>query len=156
LVYQGTIGWTNNTAQDPVDENIAIAVANPHFEQVITYNYHYALTNLGLANGATIITNLESDDFFFVPNTYEVIVEMAYFDDDGAIGCDTNGTGGISAPLATNADWPHTPLTDTIIPSEDVTVTGKDLSVNITATDVYGVDIGWVDVVITWLAWPTP
>jgi hypothetical protein len=154
LVYRGTIGWSNNAALDLVDSNICIAAARPWYVQTKTYDYHVSLSSLELPQGATITTNLESDDFDFVPGSYEVRVNTAYLDDNGAIGCDENGAGGVAAPEATNADWPHDPLTNAMIPAADVTVVGNRLRVNITATDVYGDKIGWVDVSITWRAWP--
>jgi len=157
LVYQGTIGWTNNAASDPVDSNIGIAAARPYFEQIMTYNYQPSLDSLGLPNEATISSNLACADFNFTPTpgNFEVIINQAYMDDNGSIGCDANGVGGISAPSATDCNWPHLPILNEVIPPEDVTIVGNHLQVNITATDNgCGVDIGWVDVSITWRAWP--
>jgi len=67
--------------------------------------------------------------------------------------------GGVQAPLTDTGDcgWPHVPLLNAVVPPEDVTVVGNHLQVNVTATDNFcGTAIGWVDVSITWRAWPAP
>jgi hypothetical protein len=37
-----------------------------------------------------------------------------------------------------------------------MTVEGNHLRMYVTATDLYADEIGWVDVSITWRAWPSP
>jgi hypothetical protein len=89
LVYQGTIGVdSGGNAFDPVDSNICIAAARPWIEQTKTYHCQPTLESLGLTNGATITTNLESDDFPFTiaPGGYEMTVNYAAFDDGGTVG----------------------------------------------------------------------
>jgi hypothetical protein len=154
-VYQGTIGITNGTDPlDPVDANIGVAVGRPWIEQVKTYHYQPYLDELHLQAGATITTNLESDDFDFTPTpgNYEVKVNYALFDDTGTIGgvVPTEGSSYCST-------W-HNEIHNTIIPAGQVTVIGNHLRVPITATDDpnCGQHVGWWTITLTWRAWPSP
>ncbi len=153
LVYQGTIGWSNNTALDPVDSNICIAAERVWIKQTKTYIYHPWLSDIGLTNGDTITTNLESDNFPFTitPDNYEVEIIYTQFDDTGKIGS-------ISADI--NYDWLCEEFRDigpAVLPADDVSISadGKRLSVQISATDCYdrGGLIGWEPVIIKWKAW---
>lgn len=156
LVYQGTIVPTGGGPSDPVDTNIGIAVKKfmPWIEQTKTYSYNPALAALGLTNGATITTNLESDDFSFTltPGRYGMTVNYAAFDDGGTIG-------GVPA---TNdvfiACGEPGGMANTIIPADQISISsdGKRLSVGITATDNPNCRgyIGWIEVSITWRAAP--
>ena len=156
LVYQGTIGIANgNSAQDPVDAGIGIASSRVlPFEQTTNYDYLVLLSDLGLPNGSTIVSNLASGDFPFplTAGHYEVKVNFALFDDKGTIGS-LPSTG----PLGNCEGWPCE-ITNTVVPAGDVSISpdGKSLSVPITATDNAdcGVFIGWWDVSVTWRAWP--
>jgi hypothetical protein len=145
VVYQGTIGQTNNSALDPVDANIGIVAARPLIEQTTTNTYVPLLGDLGLDDGSTISSNLESADFPITPTpgNFEVIINQAYLDDTGSIG-------GVEAPAPADYSWPHAPIINAIIPTSAVSIVGNHLVVNITATDVYGGSIGWADVRITW------
>lgn len=155
LVYQGTIGWTNDAALDLVDSNICIAAARPWVEQIKTYEYH-PLTN---DVGTTITTNLESDDFPFDLTTngnYEVIINMADFDDKGTIGSISPDHYAISYC----ENWVNE-ITSKIVPAGDISIdpdNHRRLRVAITATDdpYCGGWIGWYNVSITWRAWPAP
>jgi hypothetical protein len=162
VIFQGIVGVDGNgNALDPADTNLCIAAAWP-FNQIITYTYEPSLGSLGLTNGSTIISNLSSEDFYFTPTigNFKVAINQAYMDDNGSIGCDANGVGGIQAPLTATNDcsWPHGPITETAVPAEAVTIVGNHLQVNITATDNWGcgAGIGWWNVIITWCAWPVP
>ncbi|MGB8369667.1 MAG: hypothetical protein WCF71_10290 [Verrucomicrobiia bacterium] len=155
LVYQGTIGVTNGTnALDPVDAGIGIAASRLWINMTNTYYYQPSLASLGLTNGSTITTNLESDDFGFTPTAgnYEVIVNFAKFDDTGTIGSLTCHMS--DDPSCTLPDE----ITDAIVPADQVTVVGNHLSVPVTATDdpICGDCIGWWTITITWRAWPEP
>jgi hypothetical protein len=148
LVYQGTIGWTNDAALDPVDSNICVAASQTMFKQVKSY-YCYDETNV---LGATIITNLESDDFGFVPGSYRAFVNFASFDDKGTIGSIAS-----SGPI-TSCTYAGQ-IINTPVPVSDVTVTNTHLRVQVTATDdpTCGQHIGWWGALtITWHAWPVP
>jgi hypothetical protein len=148
MIFKGTIGQTNGTALDPVDANIAIAVARPSIFQTTTNSYNPSLDSLGLSAGDTITSNLMSCDFGFVPTpgNYEATINQAYMDDNGSVG-------GVVAPEADDCNWPHTPLTNSIVPVANITVVGNQLQMNITATDNgCGVNIGWTNVIITWRA----
>ncbi len=156
LVYQGTIGITNgNSALDPVDAGIGIAASKVlPLEQTINYDYLMLLSDLGLTNGSTIVSNLESGEFLFALTAghYEVTVNFALFDDKGTIGS-LPSTG----PLGNCDNWPCE-ITNTVVPAGDVSISpdGKSLSIPITATDNAdcGQYIGWWDVSVTWRAWP--
>ena len=149
LVYQGTIGWTNNAALDLVDSNICIAAARPWYVQTKTYDYHPYLSDIGLTSGATITSILESDEFPFplVSGNYEAVINDAVFDDTGRIGS-------VNAKLP-NTKWPCDDLlneiTNTIVPASDISVSpdGKSLRVAISVTDEAkcGGGIGWMDVI---------
>ncbi|MGO8838405.1 MAG: hypothetical protein ACLQQ0_13370 [Limisphaerales bacterium] len=159
-VYQGTIGVTNGSALDPVDEGIGIAVGHPWVEQTKTYTYWEWLSDLGLANGSTISSNLVSDDFLFTPapGGCEVIINGGFLDDSGTIGFDDSGSGGIYFPF-TGTCGDLAPINaNTIVPASGVYIEGNHLRVNIRATDAIdcGWLIGWVDISITWRAWPAP
>jgi len=155
LVYQGTIGLTGDSPSDPVDANIGIAAERfmPWIEQTKTYHYQPYLSDLGLQPGATITTNLESDDFGFTPTAgnYEVKVILASFDDTGTIGdLSCHQIDG----HACNNTMPDE-ITDTNVPVGNVTVVGNRLSVPVTATDdpICKTQIGWRNITITWRAW---
>jgi hypothetical protein len=156
LVYQGTIGIANgNSALDPVDAGIGIAASKVlPFEQTTNYDYLVLLSDLGLPNGSTIVSNLASGDFPFplTAGHYEVKVNFALFDDKGTIGS-LPSTG----PLGNCEGWPCE-ITNTVVPADDVSISpdDKSLSVPITATDNAdcGEFIGWWDVSVTWRAWP--
>jgi hypothetical protein len=149
LVYQGTIGWTNQAALDPVDANLGIAAASSSFKQVITYTNQPTLLSLSLTNGDTITTNLESGDFNFVPGSYAVKVDYASFDDKGTIGSIASSGPVTSCTYAGE-------IRDTFLPDSDVTVVGKHLRVAVTASDdpTCGGCVGWWTITITWHAWP--
>jgi hypothetical protein len=136
-----------------VETNIAIAVGRPWIEQTNTYYYQPYLADLNLQPGATITTNLESDDFGFTPTAgnYEVKVVLASFDDTGKIG--NLSCHQIDSSACTLPDE----ITDTIVPVDQVTVVGNHLSVPVTATDdpICKTQIGWRNITITWRAWPS-
>ena len=162
LVYQGTIVPTDGSPSDPVDANIGIAAQKfmPWLEQTTTTNYWVPLESLGLQPGATITGILESDEFPFAPTpgNYEVIINSAYFDDKGTIG-DIPSTGpSVACTIGQGGYGWGNEIDNTAVPSNKVTVVGNRLQVNITATDDpnCGGWIGWVDVSITWRAWPAP
>ena len=154
LVYQGTIGWSNGAALDPVDANIGIATGQPWIEQIIDYG-DYQIPVPDPYYDETIVTNLESDDFGFPITSYQVIVNYAHLDDTGTIGS-----------LACNQtnSWQSCTLPDLIsnavVPVGDITITpdGRHLSVPMTATDDPKCRgwVGWWDINITWRAWPSP
>jgi hypothetical protein len=149
IFYQGTIGVSNGVPLDPVDAGIAIA-ANGPVTQTQTYTYDPSLDSIGLSSGATISSNLCSADFPFTPTSgnYQVTINNAYMDDNGSIGT-------VAAPIAPSCAWPHPPITNSIVPAGAVSINGNRLSVNVTATDSgCGINVGWVDVSITWKAWP--
>jgi hypothetical protein len=164
LVYQGTIGWTNNAPLDPVDSNICIAVARPWIKQIKTHRYWDSLSaiiltnGLCLTNGSTIISNLVSDDFSFTPTpgNVEVMLNGGFLDDSGTIGFDDNGSGGISFPFTGTCGGLAPIEPNIIVPASGVYIEGNHLRVNIRVKDAIdcGSYIGWVDINITWRAWP--
>jgi hypothetical protein len=151
LVYQGAIGWTNNAALDLVDSNICIAAARPWIKQIKTYDAYRPGTS---EVGATIATNLESDDFDFTlaAGNYEVKVNYARFDDTGTIGGLRPTSGGSYCSTWTNE------ISNVIVPMDQVTVVSNHLSVPVTAKDDpnCGNCVGWWTITITWCAWPAP
>lgn len=144
VVYQGTIGQTNNSALDPVDANISIAAARPAIEQTINYPDDYFSVG---GFGMSISTNLDSLDFGFIPSDFQVIINSAIFDDSGSIG-DVNA---IPSPIG--GGYPATISYVSVDPAE-VSVVGNHLSVNLTATDIFGIAMGYQNVSITWRAFP--
>ena len=100
--------------------------------------------------GMTISDVLESDDFPFEPKPgqFKVIIGSATFDDLGSIG-------GIDAvKVAGDACWSHMSGGEEI-PATSVRITGNRLQVDIQATDIAECcqEIGWLNVVVTWIAW---
>jgi hypothetical protein len=156
VVYQGTIGQSNNVPLDPVDANIGIAAAWPVVEQTTTTNYWVSLVSLGLSAGATITGTLYSDEFPFTltPGNYQVKVNYAHFDDTGTIG-------GLTCTEGSSCEF-VSDIVNAIVPVGDVTISadGRHLQVQITATDdsICGDHIGWGQpyspqpVSITWRA----
>ncbi len=147
VVYQGTIGQSNSAPLDPVDANIGIAAARPSIQETTTNTYYGNLDDFGLEQGSTITTNLVSDDFPFTPTVgnFEVIVNSGVFDDYGSIGnIDSIGVG-----------YPS-PIYNSVVDPSQVCIIGNHLSVNLSATDVFGDDIGYQDVSITWRVFLPP
>jgi hypothetical protein len=141
VVYQGTIGQTNNTALDQVDQNIGIASARPAFEQISNYpDDWFDLTNSSQI-GSSFSTNLDSPDFSIAPTigNFEVVVNSAILDDFGSIGgVDSIGT-----------NYPS-PISNMIVNPTNVTIVGNHLRVVLSVTDVNGGLIGYQNVTITW------
>ena len=123
----------------------ALETTSDWVTQTETYNNWISVPQ----QGDTITGNLESDDFGFAltPGNYQVTINLAYLDDNGSIG-------GVQAPISQNADWPHSPILNMDVDPANVLITadGRHLSVNVNATDEYGGNYGWWNVVITWKA----
>jgi len=120
--------------------------------QTKTYNNHISLGEAGVGAGGTIHGYLESDEFGFepTPGHFEVMINSARFDDKGSIaGIDSYG------PSA-SCGWPNE-LANELVDSNQVTIVGKRLRVNVSATDNAdcAIEIGWYNVSITWKAWVT-
>jgi len=152
LVYQGTIGQTNNLALDLVDQGIAIAVAQPSVYETISYTNDVSLTSLGFTNGSTLTTNVLSPDFPFVINgSYGASINYADFDDKGTIG-------NVSSDGAVTSCTYAGKITNAVVSSSFVSVAsdGQSLSVPVIATDdpICGDEIGWRVITITWWASP--
>jgi hypothetical protein len=149
LLYQGTIGWTNNAALDLVDSNICIAAARPKIKHTRTYTYWNPLSALGLPPGSTVASNLVSDDFSFVPTSgnVEVVLNGGSLDDSGTIGFDDNGSGGLSFPFTGTCGDLASIEPNTIVPASGVYIDGNHLRVNIRATD----ELSCSNLVFGWL-----
>jgi len=145
LVYQGTIGYSNSAALDPVDANIGIAAARASIIQTIDYPDDYRYYE---PTGFSFTTNLVSQDFPFVPQKYSAVINTATFDDFGSIG-GTNATP--TYYPGAGYGYPAT-LTSVTVDSSQITVVGNHLSVSLTATDsnVFGPPMGYKNVSITW------
>ena len=160
LVYQGTIGWSNDAALDPVDANIGIAAARPWFKQIKTYDDNLVwLKDVGLPDGATTNGVLDSDDFPFTLtlSNCEVEINSALFDDTGSIGSVSAQT---LDDTFQNCGWSNS-IANTVVPIGGVSINPTDssrLRVAISATDDASCNgqIGWANVSITWRAWPGP
>lgn len=118
--------------------------------QTKTYDNHISLNQAGVGAGGTINGYLESDDFDFepTPGNFEVMINSARFDDEGSIaGIDSYGP-------STSCGRPNE-LANELIDPNQVTIVGKRLRVNVSATDDAdcAIEIGWYNVSITWKAW---
>ena len=101
---------------------------------------------------ATMSNVVWSEDFGFAitPGNYEVIVNLAYLDDNGSVG-------GISPTISTDCSWPHAPITPgNIVALTNIMISpdGHKLGVAIVAVDnpSCGSPFGYVDVNIVWEA----
>ncbi len=101
--------------------------------------------------GKTITDILQSDEFPFQPTAdhFQVVINDSFFDDEGTIA-------GLPVTIGGSCRRPanrHQP--GTVIPPEKVTIVGKRLQVDITATDDTNCcgNIGWQNVSITWKVW---
>ena len=76
---------------------------------------------------------------------------------DNNIGLDDSGSGGILFPFKECGLIPFD-KTNIVVPASNVFIEGNHLRVNIRAKDEFacGNCIGWVNVSITWRAWPAP